>query len=82
MCHPAPTASADARLAGLRAEVCALADALADVDVAELSEGSLGETMSDLLRVRRQLEGTVAALATRFRGSSEWSADGARDPIA
>ena len=45
MCHPAPTASADARLAGLRAEVCALADALADVDVAELSEGSLGETI-------------------------------------
>jgi hypothetical protein len=82
MCHPAPTASADARLAGLRAEVCALADALADVDVSELSEGSLGTTMSDLMRVRRQLEGTVAALATRFRGSSEWSADGARDPIA
>ena len=82
MCHPAPTASADARLAGLRAEVCALADALADVDVAELSEGSLGETIGDLMRVRRQLEGTVAALATRFRGSSEWSADGARDPIA
>ncbi|MGA0067791.1 MAG: DUF222 domain-containing protein, partial [Candidatus Nanopelagicales bacterium] len=82
MCLPATTATADARLAGLRAEVTALADALADVDVAELGEGSLGETISDLMRVRRQLDGTMAALAGRFSGSSEWSADGARDAVA
>ena len=82
MCLPSASASADARLAGLRAEVTALADALADVDVSELGEGSLGETISDLMRVRRQLDGTVAALAARFSGSSEWAADGSRDAVA
>ncbi len=82
MCLPATTATADARLAGLRAEAVALADELAGIDVAELGEGSLGETISDLMRVRRQLDGTVAALAGRFSGSSEWAADGARDAVA
>jgi hypothetical protein len=82
MCLPAPIATADARLAGLRAEVIALADALAEVDVAELGQGSLGQTISDLMRVRRQLDGTVAALAGRFTSSSEWAADGARDAVA
>jgi len=82
MCLPAPVASADARLAGLRAEVIALADALAEINVAELGQGSLGETISDLMRVRRQLDGTVAALAGRFGASSEWAADGSRDAVA
>lgn len=82
MCVPRVGASADARLAGLRAELCAIADALADIDVADLSEGSLGETVGDFMQVRRQLDGTVAALAGRFAGSSEWAADGSRDAVA
>jgi len=83
MCRPdAAAASADARLAVLRAEVAQVADSLAGIDAGALSEGSLGHALSDLMRVRRQLDGTLGAIAERFRHSSEWTADGARDAAA
>ena len=79
MCTPAPSASADARLAVLRGGLREIADALAEIDASALSEGALGQTLADLMRVRRQLDGTVGAIAGRFVHSSEWAADGARD---
>jgi len=82
MCLLDASASADARLAVARAALVQAADALAEIDPSELSEGSLGETVSDLRRVGRQLEGSAAALTERFAHSSEWAADGARDATA
>ena len=82
MCMPAPSASADARLAVLRGGLREIADALAEIDASALSEGSLGQTLADFMRVRRQLDGTVGAIAGRFVNSSEWAADGARDATA
>ena len=82
MCAPAPSASADARLAVLRGGLREIADALAEIDASALSEGSLGQTLADFMRVRRQLDGTVGAIAGRFVHSSEWAADGARDATA
>lgn len=79
MCMPAPSASADARLAVLRGGLREIADALSEIDASALSEGSLGQTLADFMRVRRQLDGTVGAIAGRFAHSSEWAADGARD---
>lgn len=82
MCLPVEVLSADARLSLLRADLMQFADALADIDVCELTAGSLGETVADLMRVRRQLEGSIAAIAGRFSSSGEWSSDGARDALA
>lgn len=82
MCLLDASASADARLAVARAALLEAADALAGIDPSELSEGSLGETVSDIRRAGRQLEGSAAAIAERFAHSSEWAADGARDAAA
>lgn len=82
MCLLDVSASADARLAVARAALLEAADALAGIDPADLSEGSLGEAISDLRRVGRQLQGSAAAIAERFAHSSEWAADGARDATA
>ena len=78
---PSPV-TADVSLAELRAELISITNALAALDVTRLSEGALGETIDDLLRARRQLDGLSAAVAGRFAHSSEWSADGARDAVA
>ena len=82
MCLPDASASADARLVLARAVLREAADVLASIDSAELTEGSLGESIADLMRVGRQLDGACAAIAGRFAHSSEWAADGARDAIA
>ena len=82
MCRPDTSASADGRLAWARATLREAADVLASLDPSDLSEGSLGESLSDVLHVARQLDGTAAVLAGRFAHSSEWAADGARDATA
>lgn len=82
MCQPDANASADARLVMARVMLREAAGVLADLDPAELSEGSLGETVSELMHVGRQLDGAAAAVAGRFTHSSEWAADGARDATA
>ena len=86
MCLPdaaasAVTASADARLVWARSALREAADVLAGIDPAELSEGSLGESLAELLQVGRQLDGAAAVVAGRFAHSTEWAADGARDAI-
>lgn len=82
MCHVDPTASADGRLAIARSTLRDVADLLAGIDPAELTEGGLGESVSELMLAGRQIDGTAAAIAGRFAHSSEWAADGARDAIA
>ena len=82
MCLPDASASADARLAIARAVMREAADMLAGIDPAELSEGCLGESVADFMRIGRQLDGVAAAVAGRFAHSSEWAADGARDATA
>ena len=82
MCLPDASASADARLVLARAAIREAADVLAGIDPAELSEGALGESVAELMRFGRQLDGMAAAVAGRFAHSSEWAADGARDAIA
>ena len=82
MCLPDASASADARLVLARAAIREATDVLAGIDPAELSEGSLGESIADLMRFGRQLDGMAAAVTGRFAHSSEWAADGARDAIA
>lgn len=82
MCLPDASASADARLVLARAVLREAAEMLAGIDPAELTEGSLGESVADLMRVGRQLDGAAAVIAGRFAHSSEWAADGARDAIA
>lgn len=82
MCLPEASASADARLVLARAAMRQAADVLAGIDPAELSEGCLGESVADFMRIGRQLDGVAAAVAGRFAHSSEWAADGARDAIA
>ena len=82
MCQPDASASADARMVLARALLREAADLASGIDPAELSEGSLGETVADLMRVGRQMDGAAAAVAGRFTHSSEWAADGARDAIA
>ena len=82
MCLPDACASADARLALARVAMREVAEMLAGIDPAELSEGSLGECVAELMRFGRQLDGVAAGVAGRFAHSSEWAADGARDAIA
>lgn len=82
MCVPDPSASADARVVWARAVLREAADVLAGVDPSELTEGSLGESVVELLRVGRQLDGAAAVIAGRFGHSSEWAGDGARDAVA
>lgn len=82
MCLPDASASADARLVLARAVLREAAEVLAGIDPAELTEGCLGESVADLMRVGRQLDGAAAVIAGRFAHSSEWAADGARDAIA
>ena len=82
MCRAEGPAGADARLVLARALLVEATEVLGSLDVAELTEGSLGESVLDLLRARRRLEGSAAALADRFAHSSEWAADGARDATA
>jgi len=82
VCLPDGSASADARLALARASIREAVEVLAGIDPAELSEGSLGECVAELMRFGRQLDGVAAGVAGRFAHSSEWAADGARDAIA
>ena len=82
MCQPDPSASADARVVWARAALRQAADVLAGIDPSELTEGSLGESVAELMQVGRQLDGAAAVIAGRFAHSSEWAADGARDAIA
>ena len=82
VCLPDASVSADARLVLARAAIREAVDVLADIDPAELSEGALGESVAELMRFGRQLDGMAAAVAGRFAHSSEWAADGARDAIA
>ena len=82
MCLPDASASADARLVLARAVLLETAELLAGIDPAELTEGSLGESVADLMRVGRQLDGAATVIAGRFAHSSEWAADGARDAVA
>ena len=80
--RPTLAASTDARLSRARIAVREAADALAALDPADLTEGVLGDALLDLLRVRRQIDGTLAVLGGRFSHSSEWAADGARSAEA
>lgn len=82
MCLPDASASADARLVLARALMRQAGDLVASIDPAELTEGCLGESVADLMRFGRQMDGAAAAVAGRFAHSSEWAADGARDAIA
>lgn len=82
MCLPDASASADTRLVLARAVLREAAELLVGIDPAELTEGSLGESVADLMRVGRQLDGSAAVIAGRFAHSSEWAADGARDAVA
>ena len=82
MCLPDASASADARLVLARALMRQAGDLVAGIDPADLTEGSLGESVADFMRFGRQMDGAAAAVAGRFAHSSEWAADGARDAIA
>ena len=82
MCLPDASASADARLVLARALMRQAGELVASIDPAELTEGCLGESVAELMRFGRQMDGAAAAVAGRFAHSSEWAADGARDAIA
>jgi hypothetical protein len=75
----ADTRSADTALVESVASLRQACDVLAGIDPAELSEAGLGDALLDLLTVRRQVEGAIAAVGHRFTHSTAWAADGARD---
>ncbi|MEK9664497.1 MAG: hypothetical protein VW082_07740, partial [Candidatus Nanopelagicales bacterium] len=75
----ADTRSADTALVESVASLRQACDVLAGIDPAELSEAGLGDALLDLLTVRRQVEGAIAAVGHRFAHSNAWAADGARD---
>lgn len=82
MCQsPSPT-HPHARLIAARTALKEAAEALAEIDPADLVEGSLGESVVDLLAIRHSIDGSAAALADRFAHTNEWAADGARDGVA
>ena len=71
--------NADVVLAESVAVLRAATNALAELDASELSEAQLGDALLDLLQVRRQVDGALAAVGHRFVHSGAWAADGARD---
>ena len=74
--------SANARMTESTAVLRDACDVLASIDPADLSDAGLGDVLLDLLTVRRQVDGAIAAVGDRFAHSTEWAADGARDAVA